>query len=270
MGNAQLQFHVSNQIIRRRDNFKVVAKSHDYLFAKFSFLTDEWDGITKTAIFSINETNYGMVLDENNTCEVPWEVLESGGYFTVSVFGGSLITVNKEKVFVAPTGYVDSSEIKNSQEPTQDIYEQVTHYLDGVRTDVHADAESAAASAAYASESEQNIASMLDRIDGQEESARNSAIAAKRSEDNASASETAALQSEQAATAKAAEAAQSAQTASQASDNAVLYAEQADASARNVKNSEDVVIERAARVEEVFQSIQKYDGGTFDDWKDGE
>lgn len=267
--DAQLQFQINNQTIKRTDKFKVVAKSHDYLFAHFEFATDEWQDITKTAIFATLESNYGAVLDEEGNCEVPWEVLVDNGYITVSVFGGSLITVNKAKIYIEPTGYVESSEIDNSQEPTQDIYEQVTHYLDEARTDVHADAESAAASAAYASESEQNIRELLDRIDEQEESARNSAIAAALSESNASASANTALQAEQSAIAKADEAAQSALAANASDESAALYAEQAGTSAQNAKDSEDIVVERAARVEEVFQSIQKYDGGTFNDWEEG-
>ena len=267
--DAQLQFQINNQTIKRTDKFKVVAKSHDYLFAHFEFATDEWQGITKTAIFATAESNYAAVLDESDTCEVPWETLAENGYITVSIFGGSLITVNRAKIYIEPTGYVDSSEIENSQEPTQDIYEQVTHYLDGVREDVHADAEAAAASAASASESEQNIRDMLDRIGESEESARNSALAAALSESNARASASTALQAEQSAIAKADEAAQSAQSANASNESAALYAEQAETSAQNAKASEDIVVERAARVEEVFQTIQKYDGGTFNDWEEG-
>ena len=46
-----LTFDVSNQHIRRTDSFRVVAKSKNYLHAKFCFLTEEWNGKGKTALF---------------------------------------------------------------------------------------------------------------------------------------------------------------------------------------------------------------------------
>lgn len=37
-------FQVENQKISRTDKFTVVANSHDYLRARFTFVTDEWQG----------------------------------------------------------------------------------------------------------------------------------------------------------------------------------------------------------------------------------
>ena len=61
---AQLQFSVSNQLISRKDDFKPVAKSRNYLYAEFTFLTDEWQGIA-TAIFRNPDAAYEVILENN-------------------------------------------------------------------------------------------------------------------------------------------------------------------------------------------------------------
>ena len=120
-----LEFSVNSQIIVRTDNIKVVEKSKKYLYSKFSF-SDDWKGVTKTAIFkSANGKAYTMIL-KNDFCEVPWEVIEKP-IFYVSVFGGDLITANKVIVPVLESGYEKG---ETPQEPTPDVYQQI---LDSVK-----------------------------------------------------------------------------------------------------------------------------------------
>lgn len=124
--DAQLQFKVTNQMIERTDEFKVVAKSVDYLYAQFTFETEEWENITPVAIFRYFDDVYKVYLDENNTCVVPWEVLQhEGQYFLVSAFSnaGNLITANSEKVFVNSSGYEDDE--PTTRKPTPTIYENI-------------------------------------------------------------------------------------------------------------------------------------------------
>lgn len=135
--DTQLNFIVSNQTIRRTDDFKVIAKSVNYLYAHFDFTTDEWDGKTKTAIFATEDTAYEMILDDNGDCAVPWEVLtENDSYVYVSVFAdnGTIITVNLAKVFVGKTGYTD--DLESSQPPTEGVYAQILSTLQEIRTRV--------------------------------------------------------------------------------------------------------------------------------------
>lgn len=106
----QLQFDVKHQIITRTDNFETVARSQNYLRAKFNFLTDEWKG-SKTALFKANGRIYEMILDQNDTCYVPFETLLVGDSFIiVSVFCGNRITTNTAKIYVRQSGYSDDAE----------------------------------------------------------------------------------------------------------------------------------------------------------------
>lgn len=136
--SAQLQFSISNQEITRTDDFHVVAESVDYLYAQFTFLTEEWSGRTITAQFKSNKSSktYEYILDENNTCVVPWESLEleGGGYLYVSVFAGALITTNRARVFVAQSGYDSNAE--SASPPTPSVYQQILNKLDEIESGV--------------------------------------------------------------------------------------------------------------------------------------
>lgn len=130
MGESQITFQVRNQIIARTDTFRVVAKSHDYLRASFDFLTDDWnEANAKTAIFTgVDGKAYEVLLDANGDCEVPWECIREQGYMYVSVYGGSLITVNRAKVFAMQSGYREDTE--NGLESTPTMAEQIMGYFD--------------------------------------------------------------------------------------------------------------------------------------------
>lgn len=132
---AQLQFYINNQIIRRIDRFKVVSDSRNYLYAQFNFGTDEWKDKTVTAIFRTSSDAYEVILDENNTCLVPWEVLQKPYQgFYVSCFAGDLITVNTAQVVVIESGYDD--DLESSQPPTPSVYAQILEQLDDVKHNV--------------------------------------------------------------------------------------------------------------------------------------
>lgn len=127
---AQLQFKVRNQMIIRSDHFRTVAKSQNYLYAEFSFLTDEWAGI-KTAIFRNIDSAYEVLIGDDGTCLVPWEVLDGRyGEFYVSVFCGDLVTANQARVRVYETGYGD--DLESSDPPTPSIYEQIINRLSNI------------------------------------------------------------------------------------------------------------------------------------------
>lgn len=154
---AQVSFSVKHQIIRRTDTFRVVALSHDYLYAQFDFLTPEWSEVEKTAIFkSDQDTNaYEMLIGQDGTCLVPHEVLEETGNVYVSVFGGSLITVNTATFKVLESGYVDG--LESQAPPTPSIYEQILAHMQNLE-DVADQAGDAAASAQAAAQSASDAA----------------------------------------------------------------------------------------------------------------
>lgn len=99
-----LEFDVKQQrLLKKRDcDFSsIVAGTVGYLRAKFYF-SEEWDSWTvKAASFWLNDHEHGMLLDENNSCDIPPEVLK-GELFEVSVTGaragGHRIGTNKIKV----------------------------------------------------------------------------------------------------------------------------------------------------------------------------
>lgn len=67
-----LNFMVDKQILRKRGDFSgLVAGSHGYLLAQFSFSSD-WSGYRKVAVFRCNGAEYPVLLS-GNSCSVPDE-----------------------------------------------------------------------------------------------------------------------------------------------------------------------------------------------------
>ena len=130
----RLSFNVEKQIITRTDTEKVVTNSMNYLYAQFMF-SEEWTG-EKTAVFKGKEETYNALLDENNTCLVPWEVLTES-WFYVSVFCGDLVTANKVTIYTIPSGYEIGDE---SRVPTPEIYIQVIEKLNEIESEVDPEA----------------------------------------------------------------------------------------------------------------------------------
>lgn len=129
-----LSFNVEKQIITRTDTERVVTNSMNYLYAQFSF-SDEWTG-EKTAVFKGKHGTYNALLDADNKCLVPWEILTEA-MFDVSVFCGDLITANKVKIFTTPSGYEIGDE---SRIPTPEIYTQVINRLNEIEAEVDPEA----------------------------------------------------------------------------------------------------------------------------------
>lgn len=99
-----LEFKVEKQIIRKQpgcDFSNLVAKSAGYLQAKFHFIGDEWTDCKKAASFWLDNHEYPVLLDSDDTCTIPSEVLGSQVFY-VSVTGatrdGLRIPTTKYKV----------------------------------------------------------------------------------------------------------------------------------------------------------------------------
>lgn len=127
--SAQLTFAITNQIIKRTDHFRPAALSQNYLRAGFTFSEDWDDDADKIAIFTTQcGRSYEVILDENDECGVPWEVLTSPGYFFVSAYSGDRITATKASVYVEPSGYVDDPTA--TSDPSIDIYTQLQELIE--------------------------------------------------------------------------------------------------------------------------------------------
>lgn len=98
-----LEFDVDKQRLTRNrecDFSGIVAGSVGYLRAKFNFPIRGWHGCTKAASFWVEDKEYAVLLDDENSCMIPSEALK-GDKFSVSVMGaktGYKIETNKVKV----------------------------------------------------------------------------------------------------------------------------------------------------------------------------
>ncbi len=140
MKNRIIKFSVDRQRIAASD-VSVVADSRNYLSAWFTF-DETWDGVEKTAVFSQGENVYNMLLTDD-MCRIPAEVITGDGFY-VSVFGGDLITADKIKIAVTPSGLAEGVA---PPVPTQSIYDQMLNLVASEAAIAAGSAEEAADSA---------------------------------------------------------------------------------------------------------------------------
>lgn len=115
-----LEFIVDDQFIRA-PHYTVVADSRDYLVARFTF-SEQWQGLTKTAVFQGADGKAYFVVLDKDTCPIPWEVIQPTR-FLVSVFGGDRLTADRAMVEVAASGFTANGVTPPA--PTPDVYNQV-------------------------------------------------------------------------------------------------------------------------------------------------
>lgn len=116
-----IDFTLSHSNIKIINRPLVTSQSKNYVKAHFELLTDDWI-LPITAIFTADSKSYTVLLDENNTCIVPWEVLKHAGVVNVSAFCGDLHTANIAQFNVAQSGYIDG---QTPSKPTPTVYEQI-------------------------------------------------------------------------------------------------------------------------------------------------
>ena len=124
-----ITFNVYKQKIKRTDTQQIVSDSRNYLHAAFTFSDDDWTGI-KTAIFKNGDVVKHAVLDDNNECLVPWEVIKPG-ILHVSVFCGDLITADTATVYINESGYEDGGA---PEAPSPTVYDQIIAMLNEIET----------------------------------------------------------------------------------------------------------------------------------------
>lgn len=123
-----LKFNLRHQNITLVNKAEIVASdSKNYLQAHFNLLSDDWDS-SITAIFkSDNIGTYTVLLDDDNNCLVPWELLKPNAVITVSAFCDNLHTAVTASFKVAESGYTGG---ETPSEPTPTVYEQILKGLD--------------------------------------------------------------------------------------------------------------------------------------------
>lgn len=94
---------------------------------QFQF-SEDWNGLSRTAVFSAGEVSRSVLLAEDTMCAIPWEVLvEPRLRLYVGVYG-----VGDGGETVLPTVWADLGEIypgavpdQDAQPPTPDLWQQI-------------------------------------------------------------------------------------------------------------------------------------------------
>lgn len=119
----------TDQVLKLTEKPVIASGGVNEVSIEFTFC-EKWDGYTKTGVFYRNEDEvYHAILDENDTCVIPWEVYKEPGYFYFNVFG------NKDNVrrtsstvrYRAQKGIVSDAMLPS--EPSRSVYEQILSKL---------------------------------------------------------------------------------------------------------------------------------------------
>ena len=82
---SELKVSVADQVLKITEAPTIASGGVNEVKVIFSFC-GKWDGFIKTAIFYRDTDNiYCAILDENDTCIIPWEVYAENGTFYFSV-----------------------------------------------------------------------------------------------------------------------------------------------------------------------------------------
>lgn len=122
-----IDFALSHSFIRIVKRTLVTSQSQNYVQAHFDLRSDDWTAPI-TAIFKADNNAYSVLIDENNTCIIPWEVLRNAGTVNVSAFCGDRHTANIAQFTVVQSGYTES---EMPSEPTPTVYEQILKEFEG-------------------------------------------------------------------------------------------------------------------------------------------
>lgn len=122
-----IEFALSHSFIRLVKRTLVTSQSKNYVQAHFDVRSDDWTAPI-TAIFRADNNAYSVLLDSENSCIIPWEVLTSAGTVNVSAFCGDRHTANIAQFTVVQSGYTEG---EMPSEPTPTVYEQILKNFEG-------------------------------------------------------------------------------------------------------------------------------------------
>lgn len=121
---------VVHQSLIRIDNAELFSGSRNYLFVKVNSFTDEWTGITKTVLFKKDLNVIPVLLDDENRCKVPNEIIQPGTFY-ISVIGGDLITTSGKIININKSGYDDAN--SPVTDPTPSVYLQIMSKMESMK-----------------------------------------------------------------------------------------------------------------------------------------
>ena len=183
MREQMSQIHVSckDQLLKITKAPVVASGGLNEVSVVFDFC-EKWDGFVKTALFYRDAENvYYAVLDDNDTCVVPWEVCYEDGYFFFSVFGekGDTRRTSTKTRYRVVEGAITEGAMPS--EPTPEAYDQIVAMFAEAKElykslPEAADKANAAAANAESAKTAANEAAM--RANNSAEAANEAAIAA--------------------------------------------------------------------------------------------
>lgn len=108
-----MEFHVSRSLIFIKNQEPLHAGMPTLYRAKFTFAPD-WENLYKTIVFKNSRDSLAMLLEDDDTCNIPWELLERpGDHLKVGVYGTRGLDT------VLPTVWVDCGEIQPYRPPEE-------------------------------------------------------------------------------------------------------------------------------------------------------
>lgn len=141
----KIVINVTGQIIKPAKDYKIVSGLKNFLTCEFRF-SDEWDGLTKTALFIAPDGTAYKVLLVDDMCVVPHEVIRAPS-FGISVYAGDLLTASLYLMAVRESGYTQGVD---PSQPTPDIYNQMIIAFDAAKAEASASAHTATVKAGEA------------------------------------------------------------------------------------------------------------------------
>ena len=122
---SELKVSVVDQVLKTTEAPIIASGGINEVKVIFTFC-EKWDGFIKTALFYRDtESIYYAVLDDNDTCVLPWEVCAEDGTFYFSVIGEKEDTRRTSTVARYKVGKGVNAEEMMPSEPTPEVYDQI-------------------------------------------------------------------------------------------------------------------------------------------------
>ena len=122
---SELKVSVIDQVLKTTEAPVIASGGINEVKVIFTFC-EKWDGFIKTALFYRDTENvYYAVLDDNDTCILPWEVCVEDGTFYFSVIGDKEDARRTSTIVRYKVGKGIIAEEMIPSEPTQDVYNQM-------------------------------------------------------------------------------------------------------------------------------------------------
>ena len=117
-----MEFNISNRTISIAKKEKHLSYNSDYV-AHFSF-DEEWKNVIKTARFIQFGQYIDVVLDKNDSCDIP---ILKNGWVTIGVFS-DVMTTTYTRFYMNRTVKDESGD--QAEEPTPDVYSQLLEMIE--------------------------------------------------------------------------------------------------------------------------------------------